>query len=257
MRNSKILAKIRSGQAAKVAQIGHFLPPFVAYAAHSGYDGLWIDLEHRPFDTREVQALLTLCHMYDIDGMIRPATRDKAPLYRYLEDGAAGLMVPQVADADEVRDLVRKVKFPPVGDRGVHGGGLEASYGLDTRGGRDALVAHALRETFLFVQIETPAALAQAQAMAAVPGVDGLFVGPADLGIRMVLEAQPTPYSDALAQVAAICREQGIAWGTMPRTVAELQEEIALGANLLVWGQDASMLLAGLQRASGEIDSNL
>ena len=97
MRNSKILAKIRAGRPARIAYLGHFLPRYVAHAAHQGYDGLWIDLEHNAMDTREVQMLLAFTHLYDIDGMVRVPTREKTRLYRYLEDGAAGLMVPHAA----------------------------------------------------------------------------------------------------------------------------------------------------------------
>lgn len=255
MRNSKILAKIRAGQSARLAMLGHFIPPFVAFAADSGYDGIWIDLEHRAFDQREVQTLLALCHMYDIDGLIRPATRDKAPLYRYLEDGAAGLLVPHVSTVEEAQDLVRKVKFPPVGDRGVHGGGLEASYGLDVAGGRDLLVKHALQETLLVIQIETPLAVANADALAAVEGVDGLYIGPSDLGIRMALEAVPQPYDETLRVVAEACRKYGKIWGTLPRSLAELEQQKALGAQLLAWGQDTVMMLDALRRYSADLDS--
>ncbi|MBZ0295960.1 MAG: 4-hydroxy-2-oxovalerate aldolase [Anaerolineae bacterium] len=255
MRNSKILAKIRAGQPARLAMMGHFIPPFVAYAAHCGYDGIWIDNEHRAFDGREMQALLALCHLYDIDGLVRPATRDKAPLYRYLEDGAVGLLVPHVSTPEEAEDLVRKVKFPPVGDRGVHGGGLEANYGLDTAGGRDALVQHALRETMLVIQVETPLAVSNVDALAAVPGVDGLYIGPADLGIRMALESEPQPYDETMKVVAEACQKYGKFWGTLPRSLAELEQQQALGAQLLAWGQDSIMILEGLRRYSADLDT--
>src|SRR5688500_10925953 len=160
MRKSKILAKIRAGKAAKIAMMGHFLPPFVAFAANLGYDGIWFDLEHRAMDSREIQAMLAFFHLYDIDCMLRTPTREKGQLYRYLEDGATGLMVPHVSDVESARDLVQRVKFPPLGDRGLEGRGLETNFGLDIPGTRDPLVEHALRETFLFLQIETPQGLA-------------------------------------------------------------------------------------------------
>src|SRR5215510_3446391 len=156
MRNSKILAKVRAGKPARLAMMGHFLPGFVAQAAQQGYDGIWLDLEHRAFDTREIQALLAFFHLYDIDCMLRTPTREKGQLYRYLEDGATGLIVPHVSDVQSARELVQKVKFPPVGDRGLEGKGLESNFGLDIPTTRDPLVEHALHETFLMVQIETP-----------------------------------------------------------------------------------------------------
>lgn len=259
MRNSKMLAKIRAGKASRIAMLGHYLPPFIAYAAHLGYDGIWLDLEHRPMDDREVQALLAFCHLYDIDCFLRPATREKAKLYRYFEDGAAGLVVPHVSTVEEARDLVRKVKFPPVGDRGLHGGGLEANYGLDIPTSRDSVVAHALRETFLVVQIETPEAVANIDTIAAVPGVDGLFAGPADLSIRMPLEVEAlrVSYLDTLKKIAAACRTNDKFWGSTSRNPDDVRELYELGGQLLTWGMDTTLLLNGLTQAKNDFDAIL
>jgi len=257
MRNSKILAKIRAGKSAKIAMMGHFLPPFVAYAASLGYDGIWLDLEHRPMDSREIQAMLAYFHLYDIDCMLRTPTREKGQLYRYLEDGATGLIVPHVSDVESGRELVQKVKFPPLGDRGLEGRGLEANFGLDIPGTRDPLIEHALRETFLVLQIETPQALAAADEIAAIPGVDGLYIGPQDLRLRMLHVPEDERYTTeaAVERIAAICARHSKAWGSLARTIDELQQHAALGSQLLVWGADARILQEGLTRANGEIDT--
>lgn len=259
MRNSRILAKTRGGQPARLAMLGHFLPPFVAYAAHLGFDGLWIDLEHRPFDDRELQALLAFCHLYDIDAVVRTPTREKARLYRYLEDGAAGLIIPHVNEAETVRDLVQAVKFPPVGDRGLEGRGLETNFGLDIPQARDPLLDHALRETFLVVQIETPQALEQAEAMADVPGLDGLYVGPSDLRVRLArttaMMGMTVPA--AIEQVGGLCKARGLMWGSLPATVKELRQHAELGSNFLVWGIDARIIQDGLSRAAADLDAVL
>ncbi len=72
MRNSKTLKKIHQNRCARVCGLGHYLPFFVRYAAHFGYDVIWLDLEHRAMTDREVQSLLGLCHHNDIDCMVRP-----------------------------------------------------------------------------------------------------------------------------------------------------------------------------------------
>ncbi len=256
MRHSKILARVRAGKSARLAMMGHFLPPFIAHAAHLGFDGVWIDLEHNPFDDRELQSLLAFCHLYDIDAMIRPPTREKARLYRYLEDGASGLMIPHVNDAQAARDLAQSVKFPPEGDRGLFGRGLEASFGLDEK---DAYLAHARRETFLMVQLETPVSLTQAEAMAAVPAIDGLYVGPSDLGLRLDLlpEGERLSVETAIEQVGTICKRHGKIWGSLPRSADELRHHAGLGSNLLVWGIDWRMLQDGLTQASRDIEQAL
>jgi 2-keto-3-deoxy-L-rhamnonate aldolase RhmA len=256
MRNSKILARFRAGQPARLAMMGYFLPPFVAYAAHLGFDGVWVDTEHHNFDDREIQALLAFFHLYDIDCVLRVATREKARLYRYLEDGATGLIVPHVNDVQAVRDLVQSVKFPPIGDRGLQGRGLEANFGLDDR---YALVDHARNETFLIVQIETPQALAQAEEMASVPGIDGLYIGPSDLGLRLMQqpEHQRITVEAAIEQVGAICKIHNKLWGSLPRTVDEVKQHAALGSNFLVWGIDARILQEGLTVARKVLDEVL
>ncbi len=259
MRRSKILAKVRAGKSARIAMLGHFMPPFVAYAAHLGYDGVWLDLEHRAFDAREVQALLAFFHLYDIDCLVRPATRDKAPLYRYFEDGAAGLVVPHVNSAEEARDLVRKVKFPPLGDRGIEGRGLETNFGLDIPEYRADLVAHAQRETFLIVQIETPQALAEVEAIAGVAGVDGLYIGPGDMGVRLGLlpESQRLSLDEVMQQVAAAAQKHGKYWGYFAARADDLRRQRDLGAQLLVWGVDVRLMQTGLESAKRDLDAAL
>ena len=70
MRRSKVLAKWRAGEFARFCSLGHVLPFYIRYAAHYRYDGIWLDLEHRNFDAREVQHLLALCQRFDIDCLI-------------------------------------------------------------------------------------------------------------------------------------------------------------------------------------------
>ncbi|MBI5668332.1 MAG: 4-hydroxy-2-oxovalerate aldolase [Chloroflexi bacterium] len=256
MRTSKILARLRAGQPARLALMGYFLPPFIAYAAHEGYDGVWLDLEHHVMDGREIQTLLAFCHQYDVDMMIRPPTREKGALYRYLEDGATGLMIPHVGDAATARALVSKVKFPPIGDRGIEGFGLETSFGLDIQQSARELVQHANRETFLIVQIETPDGLANVDAIAAVDGVDGLYIGPFDLSIRMehLPAEQRVPFEDTVARVAAACRAHGKAWGSFALTADDIRFQYNRGAQLLCLGADYLLLRRGLAQSRAELD---
>ena len=182
MRNSKVLQKIRTGRGVRICGLGHYLPFFVRYAAHNSYDAIWLDLEHRAMDQREIQGLLAMCHAHDIDCMVRAPTLERTRLYRYLEDGATGLMMPLVSDAGLAREIVEAVKYPPLGNRGLDGAGLDGDFGLDVWHEGSTYVNDANRETFIVLQIETPEALANVDEIAAVDGVDGLFVGPADLG---------------------------------------------------------------------------
>lgn len=230
MRNSKTLARIRAGEVIRTCNLGHFIPGFVGNAARSGYDCIWLDLEHRAMSTREVQALLAFAHVYDIDIMARPPTREPAGLYRFLEDGAAGLLIPMVNTAEEARQLVQAVKFPPLGNRGLDGVGFDSDFGGHPIAD---YVAWANRETFLAVQIESPAGVAQAEAIAAVPGVDLLFVGPGDLGLRLQGQTELT-LDDAWETVATACQKHGKAFGGPTFSVDEAERRRRQGAQMLV-----------------------
>jgi len=253
MRDSKILKKVRAGRPARLALLGHYMPEYIAYAAHAGYDGIWQDLEHRPMNPREVQSLMAFCHLYDIDCMLRPSTREKAALYRYYEDGASGLMIPHVNTPEEAADLVRKVKFPPLGDRGIEGFGFDNNYSLDAPSLND-LVQYAHRETFLIVQIETPQAMDNLEKIAAIPGVDALYVGTADYGIRTphIPEEQRLTRPQIMERVSAVCRKNQKMWGQFTLVEEELAMQMKLGANLIAYGFDLVMLREGL-KTTGEV----
>lgn len=256
MRRSRVMEKLRAGEAVRIAMTGHVLPPFLAYAAHNGYDCVWLDMEHHPLDEGEVRSMLAFAQLFDVDVVLRPNTREKMRLGRYLEDGAAGLAIPQVSTADEVRDLVEKVKFPPLGERGMGSPNLQSRYGLDARGDHENLASHALRETFLLVQLETPAGLANLDEMAAVPGFEGFFVGPTDLALRMRHEPEQrrVGYFETLRLLNDACRRHGLVWGSNPASTAELQVFHDMGAQLLLWGVDTGLLRSGLAACARELD---
>lgn len=250
MRRSKVLARLRAGKPVRICALGHYVPAFVRLAAANDFDCIWLDQEHRAMDSRELQALLTLFHLADIDCMLRTSTREKPRLYRYLEDGASGFLVPMVNSAAEARQLVDAVKFPPLGGRGLDGTGLDADYGV---AGREPYPEAANRETFLVVQIETPEAVARAQEIAAVEGIDGLFVGPGDLGLR--LKHEPAGLLDmphAVAQVAAAAAAHGKAWGQPASSAAHLRELLGQGARLVAHGGEYAAYRAMLEERGRE-----
>ena len=254
MRASKVLAKWRSNQFARFCSMGHVLPFFIRYAAHYKYDGIWLDLEHRSMDSREVQHLQALCHLYDIDCMIRPPTLQRTRLYRYFEDGAAGLMIPFVSDAQMARAVVSSVKYPPLGNRGLDGAGLDADFGGDSWRPNSSYTEDSNRETFIVAQIETPQAVANAEEIAAVPGIDALFVGPTDLKLR--LDADPSltmSLDEAVAQVAAATRRHNKVWARTASSIKELDVYRQQGAKMIPFGGDFALTQI-LKQASEQLD---
>lgn len=253
MRSSKTLARIRNNETVRMCCLGHFMPFFVKQAAHYGFDCIWLDLEHRNFTERDVQTLLVHSHLHDIDIMVRPSTTEKSRLYRYLEDGAAGLMIPHVNTVEKAKSLVDAVKYPPIGDRGLDGAGLDADYYL---GDVDAFVKHANRETFLVVQIETIEALQNVDAIAALPGLDGLFVGPGDLNLRLKLDHGGNTLEAAYEQVAQACKRHGKAWGCPTGSPEILAQRRQQGGQLLNHGGDFGAIMEMLKRSITAFDGS-
>ena len=258
MRNSKTLKKIRQNKCARVCGLGHYLPFYVRYAAHFSYDAIWLDLEHRAMTDREVQSLVQQCYHNDIDCMVRAPTQEHTRLYRYFEDGATGLMMPLISDASTARHIVNAVKFPPVGNRGLDGAGLDGDFGLDVWRPDSTYIDHANRETFIVIQIETLEALENVDDIAAVPGIDALFVGPADLGLRLSQlegEAKIT-LDEAIDKVAEAAGSHGIAWGIPAGTPEKIAQYRKMGAQLLAYGGDFALMTV-LQNGSQEFDKAL
>lgn len=254
MRRSKVLAKWREKEFARICSMGHVLPFYIRYAAHYKFDGLWLDLEHRNMDEREVQHLLSLCHLYDIDCMIRPPTTMRTRLYRYLEDGAAGFMIPFVSTAEIACDIVSAVKYPPLGNRGLDGAGLDTDFGLEAWKPNSSYIDDANRETFIVAQIETPEAVANAEEIAAVPGIDLLFIGPGDLALRLAADPKiELTMEQAVERVAAAAVRHGKAWGRTASSVEEIARYRAMGAQMVPWGGDFAMINI-LRQSSEDLD---
>jgi len=254
MRKSKTLQKLRDGQIVQICSLGHYLPPYAQVAAAVGFDCVWLDLEHRTLAIAEIQSLLTGFHLHDIDCMLRPATREKASLCRFLEDGATGLMFPHVASAVEARRIVSMVKFPPVGDRGLNFASFDADFKL---GGVtvESYVEHTNQETFVVAQIETPEALACAGEIASVDGIDALFVGTGDLGLR--LQHDKKRLEEAITSIAAQAKDAGKPWGCPVADESSIACRTEQGAQLLAIGSDFQAMQLQLTRWKKSLDAGM
>jgi 2-keto-3-deoxy-L-rhamnonate aldolase RhmA len=256
MRKSKVLAKLHSGRFARISATGHFLPFFIRHSAHCNYDGIWLDLEHRTMDDREVQAFIAACYYNDIDCMVRTPTLERSRLYHYLDDGATGFMVPFVSTPEIARQVVEAVKFPPLGNRGIDGAGLDGDYGIEAWKPGTTYYEDANRGTFIVAQIETPEAVENVDGIAAVPGIDLLFIGPGDLGYRLSASRSSLTMDEVMERVSAAARRHSKAWGRTAGSVQELATYRKLGAQMIPWGGDFTLVKV-LQQCSLELDSVL
>lgn len=254
MRKSKTLSKWEKRVPIKMCALQHYIPSFIAHAAHYDFDCIWLDLEHRAFDDREVQSLLYQSHLHDIDMMVRPSTLEKSKLYRYLEDGATGLMIPHVSSSDKAKTLVNSIKFPPLGDRGIDAAGMDSQFQL--QGGYE-YTGPANDETFLVVQIETPEAVDNVDQIAAVEGVDSLFVGTGDLGLRINKLNSELDLEQSIIKIAEAANKHGKAWGRPVSGGDDIKKILSQGATLLPYGGDFTMLKDELERHSNVLSECL
>jgi 4-hydroxy-2-oxoheptanedioate aldolase len=215
--------------------------PLVAeIVAGSGVDWVMIDMEHAPNGLESVLAQLHAVAPYPATPMVRVPTGDAVILKQVLDLGAQNVLVPMVNSAAEAERVVAAVRYPPLGVRGV-GSALSRS----TRWNRvDDYLAEADRHVSLVVQVETAAAVEAAGEIAAVDGVDGVFVGPADLAASMGLLGQQS-HPDVVAAVhrtfaAVTAAGKPVGVNAFDPVLAEAY--LAAGASFVLVGADVALL---------------
>lgn len=226
------------------AQIGLWLGLADPYAAElcatAGFDWLLIDGEHGPNDLRSILAALQAIAPYPSRPVVRVPHGDTALIKQVLEIGATTLLVPMVENAEQARGLVRAMRYPPQGVRGV-GSGLARSsrWSLHTD-----YLRRANEQMCLLVQVETASSLEQISEIAAVDGVDGVFIGPVDLSASMGFIGQPGHPEVRAAIEAALPRilAAGKAPGILAVDEALARRYIELGARFVAVGVESTML---------------
>ncbi|TDN87770.1 aldolase/citrate lyase family protein [Microbacterium sp. BK668] len=171
--------------------------PLVAeICAGAGLDWVLIDMEHAPNGLESVVSQLHAVSAYPVTAVVRVPIGDVVTIKQVLDLGAQNLLVPMVSSAEEARAVVRAVRYPPRGMRGV--GSALARSGRWNR--VDGYLQDADAHVSLFVQVETAAGVEAAAEIAAVDGVDGVFVGPSDLAASMGVLGEQT-HPDVMAAV--------------------------------------------------------
>jgi 4-hydroxy-2-oxoheptanedioate aldolase len=216
---------------------------YVAEAvAGSGYDWLLFDTEHSPGDPLTVLPQLQAVAHYDVSAVVRPASNDAVLIKRFLDFGAQTLLIPYVQSREEAEAAVAAMRYPPEGIRGVSGLTRATRFGRVPDYGR---TAHT--QLCLLVQIETRVALERLEDIASVEGVDGVFIGPADLAAGLGFVGQPdhpqvtAAVEDAIARLRAIGKPSGI----LTPNESFARRCIELGTMFTAVGIDAGLLARG------------
>jgi 4-hydroxy-2-oxoheptanedioate aldolase len=217
--------------------------------AGCGFDWLLIDGEHAPNDLRSILSALQAVAAYPVQPIVRLPEGSTALIKQVMELGATTLLIPMVESADQARDLARAMRYPPMGVRGV-GSGLARSSRWNSYA---TYFADANDRACLLVQVETEDAVARVREIAAVDGVDGVFIGPADLSASMGFLGQPSHpevrarIEEGLRAIAACGKASGILCTDEPLA----RHYIEVGVQFIAIGVDTSLLASAARALAG------
>ncbi len=237
MSGASFRARLRGGERLVGTIMSLDSPEVAEILAGAGFDWLFLDAEHAPYSPLALQRIIIAAG--PLPCLVRLPNHDEIWIKRALDIGAAGIIVPQVNDAAQARTIVQRAKYSPEGARGV-GLARAHGYGYDAQ----SYLARANEDTAVIVQAEHIDAVRNAAEIAAVPGVDALFLGPYDLSASM---GKPGRIDDAdvqgaIAQVAAAARAANRALGFFAMNVDDVARRLAQGFNLVACSVDVALL---------------
>lgn len=211
--------RLAEGERINVFAVSRLFHPNMieVYGVHGGFAGFWIDDEHAGFTVKDIEVAAACGRASGLDSFVRIPPTDYATVTRCLESGAGGVMAAQINSAEQAEEFVRWSKFAPRGHRGMNAGGYDGRFGnLSVT----EFTESANRNSFVAIQIETLGSLDECDAIAAIDGVDLLFVGPSDLSQALGVSGNfmHEKCLEAIDRVAAACKNHGKTWGAVTTT---------------------------------------
>ena len=229
-------------------------PAVAEMAAGGGFEFVVVDTEHTPLGLETVADCLGAVDAGDSRSVVRVPWNDPVRIKRLLDLRPDGLLVPMVDDDAAARDAVAATRYPPDGARGI-AAARAAGYGRRF----EEYVETGHRDLAVAVQVESEAAVENAAEIAAVKGIDALFVGPADLSAALDCFGDPTApaFRAAVETVLEAGESAGVPVGTLGTTPEEIRTFGALGFDFLVAGVDFAHLVEGQRRARSAAEDAL
>ncbi|MCF6177072.1 MAG: aldolase/citrate lyase family protein [Victivallaceae bacterium] len=245
MRTNKTLEKLHSGQPVFCLKSIYAEPDIVEMMGYLGTDVVWICNEHIGIDPEKLKNVIRAGRAGNVDIMVRRAFGNYDDLIQPLEMGAAGLMIPHCMNADIARSIINQTRFYPLGNRGIDGVGGDSFFG--TVAGSD-YTEGANRETFIMVQIEDAESVNEIEAIAEVPGIDIIFIGPADLSQSFGCpgDFRNGKIRDAIKRTVAACNANGKWCGTSGLDFTYMQELLGIGVKFLTVTSDFGLIKKGV-----------
>jgi len=227
-------------------------PIITQILATAGFDFIYIDMEHSSFSIETVGELCFAALLLGLTPIVRPPAKDFHLLSRPLDAGAMGLLIPHVDTAEEARDVIAAVKYPPLGKRGLNLRGVHTGFARE-RG--EGYVETVNEETLVLVQMESKQAIQNLDDILSVDGIDGAVIGRGDLSTDCGCPGQ-TNHPDVLRSVElmiAACRRHDKIPGLLVQDLASAKTWIAKGIRLVPYSNEVAMLMHTATHAVGQI----
>jgi len=210
----------------------------------AGFDGVILDLEHGAHGSEALGPLILAAWARGIYPLVRVRSSEPTEIAAALDAGAAGVIVPQIGSFAEAERAVRAARFAPDGNRGANPFVRAADYS-----GRLEWFAEANRDTAILLMVEGQGGLAAVDDIAALPHLDGIFIGPMDLSHALGVPGQMNhpSVSEAIRTVMAACKAEGITAGIFAGTPETARRWVAEGVTLVGVGADSAVLRTALQ----------
>lgn len=247
MRKNEVKRRLRAGGAAYGTMVFEFMSPGLPrILAEAGCDFVVYDTEHTWFTTEQIGYLIASTRATGMVPCVRVANIDYPLMSRPLDMGALGLMIPRVETRAQVEAVIRAMKYPPEGARGVAVGIAHDDY---TGGDVPSKLRRANEESLVIVQVETAAAIDNLEAMLSVPGVDVAWVGHFDLTVSMGIPGQfdHPRFLAAIDKVVEVGARHGVTAGVMGGSVAMARDWMARGYRAIAYSGDVWLLQNALR----------
>jgi len=250
-------SRLRKGDLLVGTMISEVRNPNIAYLlAQSGYDFFIIDNEHGAYCPETLSGLLAAARGAGIAPIVRIPEIRRETILKPLDSGAAGLLVPQVNNAEQAREIMWHAKYPPAGNRGV---ALRRAHSLYQKVVPAEYLKQASEETFIAVQAETPAAVENLEAIVSVAGVDAVFVGPFDLSVSLGIPGETNHPREvaAIEKVVEVCRKHGTISGIHLFDLQALKMWVEKGMRFVTYSSDVSLLADAAASGVGELKRSI
>lgn len=252
MIENKLKRRLQAGGTVVGTMVCDTRSPAIAQAlAVAGFDYFILDTEHGSYSLETVADMMVVARLTGITPIVRVPDSSYPFIARTMDAGALGVMVPRIKTRAQVEQVVRSVKYPPVGERGMNNARTNTDY---RPMGMAEYVARANEETMVIVQVETREAVEDIDAILAIPGVDAALMGPADLSASLgVMDPGHPRVIEYIQRVVDAAKRRGLPSGTHVLDLQTLKAWRDRGMRLLLYHYDFGLIMSGGASAVQEL----